>query len=164
MPSRFSAERCGAKHIRFMGTQKGVLAVQAKRENDLPCPIPWKPCSWWGTKELKHDPGNPEAGDPEVIAAVIDALKRETLGGSFIQLEYEKECRALLRGPVLRVSLFVHDPDWLNKPPPGGWQYLSTAWADDCDNMEIGGGSTEFGYASGVPELLAGGGFQIVKP
>ena len=39
-----SAEMVKARHIRFMGTSSGVLAVHALRENDLPWPVPWKPC------------------------------------------------------------------------------------------------------------------------
>jgi hypothetical protein len=153
------ADRVFHKHIRFMGTHRGIIAVWAHRENDLPWPVPWKPIL--GAKELKHDPADPEAGDPEVIEAVIEALKCETLGGSFIQREYEKECQALLRGPVQRISLFVHDPDWLNKPPPGGWPSLSTAWADDWDQQIENTGDNYAPGDNGAGELLAGGGYTV---
>jgi hypothetical protein len=157
------AERVGNEHVRFIGTQRGILAVQAKCEYDLLWSAPWKP-HMHGTKELKHDPSNPEVGDPEVIEAVIEALNHETLGGSFIQREFEKECQALLRGPVKRISLFIEDPDWLNKPPPGGWVVLSTPWWDDRD--DVGNWDRDNDYAGGETgaDLLAGGGFQVAKP
>jgi hypothetical protein len=77
-----TADGLRRRHIRFIGTTRGVLAVQAIRENDLLWPVPWKPHPPALFKELKHDPANPEAGDPEVTLAVVDALKRETFGGS----------------------------------------------------------------------------------
>jgi hypothetical protein len=115
----------------------------------------------WGppilTREIEHNPANPEAGDPEVIEAVVEALKHETPGGSFIQGEYEKECRALLKGPVRRISLFTYDPDWRNSL--GEVPYLSTAWADDRDNVADDGD----GFDGGLKDLLAGGGYHTFK-
>jgi hypothetical protein len=127
------ADSFGHKHIRFVGTVMGILAVQAYREDDWPWPIPWKPTFKPWLKELKHDPVNPDAGDPEVIEAVVDALQRETRGASFIQREYEKETKALLRGPVKRIGLFVRDPDW--KPTPAWWQSAAPDF-DDLDDVE----------------------------
>lgn len=130
-----NAESVGAEHLRYMGIQQGILAVQATCENDLR--MRWGPDWTPPFIELKHDPTNPEAGDPEVIEAVVDALKRETLSGSFMQREYEKECQALLRGPVRRIALFVEDPEWLTKAPPGGWPTLPIGWADDYDDWDL---------------------------
>jgi hypothetical protein len=159
------ADRCGNKHIRFIGTRKGILAIHAYRENDLPWSVPWKPARWM--KELKHDPANPEAGDPGVTEAVVEALMREPLGGSFIQREYEKQCQALLRegllnGPVKKIALFIEDPDWRNKPPPGGWPSLPTAWANDWDDGDV---AQSYDHPGGYDEseLLAGG-YSIFKP
>jgi hypothetical protein len=114
-----------------MGTIKGILAVEGLTNPACVNDLPWQPPTLMSATE--HYPGNPEAGDPQVIEAVIEALKRETLGGSFIRREYEKECRALLKGSVRRIALFTYDPKWRDKRPPEGWSPLSTTWVDDWE-------------------------------
>jgi hypothetical protein len=159
MQQNLGADMVGHKHIRFIGIQRGILAIHAKREDDLPWPVPWKPKPWSGMRrELKHDPANPVAGDPEVIEAVVDALRYEPLGGSFIQREFEKECQALLRIPVHRISLFTYDPDWINKME----RSALALWSEDWDVPDQDGVRESHGD-DGIGELLAGGGYQIEK-
>jgi hypothetical protein len=131
MTQNLAADNVRANHIRFMGIQKGVLAVQASREI-LPCQAPWWPAgwSWLKVEELTHEPANPDAGDPEVIEAVVEALQHETLGGSFMQRQFEKECRALLRGPVKRISLFTMG---YRDAPVSKWSFLVPARSDSLD-------------------------------
>ena len=77
MGQNLRADSLRHKHIRFMGVQRGVLGVQADRAADLPWPIPWKPAggSWLEVQELTHEPANPDAGDPEVIEAMVESLQ-----------------------------------------------------------------------------------------
>jgi hypothetical protein len=156
------------KHIRFMGIQRGVLGVQAYRADDLPWPIPWKPFgrSWLKVRESQHDPANPEAGDPEVIEAVVEALQHETLGGSFMQREYEKECRALLKGAVKRISLFTAEPRGATDSPPSQWLSLEPVTSDYLELLDRwdDNGVQENADSLDVTDLIAGGGFGIFKP
>jgi predicted nucleic acid-binding Zn ribbon protein len=153
------AERKGLKHVRFIGTGKGILAVEGLTNQGQVDDPPWGPPIL--TREIEHNPVNPEAGDPEVIEAVVEALKSETLGGSFVQREYEKECRALLKGAVRRIALFAYDPDWRNSSVPvGGWPSLpSFSWDDDRDDVADDGGD----FNSDTKDLLAGGGYHTFK-
>ena len=134
------AETCGIRIIRFIGTRKGVLAVHSKRADSwtdgLPAEVlPWKPQPFVLFKELQHDPENPEAGDPEVTLAVVDALTRQSLGVSYRRRQQEEECRALLNGPVRRLALFVEDPEWRTKVShprlPSSW-----GWDDDLEEPD----------------------------
>jgi hypothetical protein len=167
MRQNLSADGIRRKHIRFMGIQRGVLAVQGVLENDLPWPVPWRPFlgRWLKVSELKHDPANPEAGDPEVIEAVVDALQHETLGGSFMQREFEKECRALLRGPVKRISLFT--VAFRDIPLPH-WPYLVPAQPESSvewpEGWEEGNAPRDRGPAVDASDLdlvFGSGGFTI---
>lgn len=152
------AEDLRVKYIRFAGVQSGVLAVQAVCEIDLPWPVPWRPRSWWkGWKELKHDPNSPEAGDPEVIQAVVEVLKRDVLGWPYRRREHESECQALLRGAVKRISLFVETPDW---KPPGGWTKLPT-WSDWDDGVNWDRAYNSDQGSLDVEDLMGGGGYQV---
>jgi len=92
-------------------------------------------------KELRHDPKHPEASDPQVIDAVVEALGRETRGWPFRRREHETEMRALLRGPVKQIALFVEDPSWrdsIGKKIHSQWEmpYLSCPSSDVWDEME----------------------------
>jgi hypothetical protein len=151
------AERGGIKHVRFM--VKGILAVEGLTNHAQVDDPPWGPPIL--TRETEHNPANPEAGEPEVIDAVVEALKSETPGGSFVQREYEMECRALLKAPVRRISLFTYDPDWRsNSAPVRGWPSLpSFSWADDRDDAADDGGD----FTLDAKDLLAGDGYHAFK-
>jgi hypothetical protein len=149
------AERKGIKHVRFIGTRKGILAVEALTNRADVNDSAWGPP--FLTREAQHDPTDPDGSDPEVIGAVVEALKKAASGGSFIQREYEKECQALLKGPVRRISLFTYDPDWRNSL--GEVSHLLTAWADDRDDVADDDGD----FNGDVKELLAGGGYHTFK-
>jgi hypothetical protein len=159
--SNAETERRGVKHVRFMGTNKGLLAVEGLIDDAHVDDPPWLGVRTQMSRVTEHDPANPEAGDPEVVEAVVEALKLEPLAGSFIRQEYEKECRALLRGPVRRIALFTHDPDWRDKRPPGGWPALLT-WADDWDVEDNVQDDPDRGSFNG-DDLLAGGGYSTFK-
>ena len=121
--------------------RRGVLAVQAVREVDLPLPVLWQPHYGLKWKELRHDPNHPETSDAQVIDAVVEVLGRETLGWSFRRREHESEMRALLREPVKQIALFVEDPSWrdsIGKNIHSQWEmpYLSCPSSDVWDEME----------------------------
>jgi hypothetical protein len=161
------ADRVRQKHIRFMATTLGMLAVQGLGKSELPLPdrVPWG-CHHRGWQELKHDPSSPEAGDLKVIDAVVEALKVETIGRSFIQREYERECQALLRKAVRRISLFTYEPFWVGcAAVPASMVPDLVEWEVDnpaFDREKYSSEDTSFGFGDGgTAELLAGGGFQV---
>ena len=155
------ASQLGVGHIRFAGTQSGVLAVQAVREIDLPWPVPWWPTKIFAGRweEKKHDLGNPETSDPAVIGAVVEVLKCDPVGWSFRRQEHLRECQTLLRGAVRKISLFTADLNWV---PPGGWTKVPV-WSgpDEMEELDHDAGPRLSYGDGGVGELIAGGGFQV---
>ena len=95
------AEERGIKDVKFMGTPRGVLAVE-KTPGALRLAV--ARCDWPGgltLREMIETEGYSKS--PEVLAVIP---KLENPGGAFIDRITEKECRDLLRGPECKVSLF----------------------------------------------------------
>ena len=95
------AEEGGIKDVKFMGTPRGILAVE-KIPGALKLAV--ARCDWPGghtLREMIETEGYSKS--PEVLAIIP---KQSNLGGPFIEKIAEKECRDLLFGPERKVSLF----------------------------------------------------------
>lgn len=150
-------DRWRVQHIRFMGTQAGVLIVHADGANDLPWPDPW--ASLW-TKNYD---------DLALLAAVAEAVTSEQLGRRFRDWQHDKEFQSLLQGPISTIQLFVVElgPQQSDWSPP-----LSASWADhdkaddqnrlsDRDNDP--GDEPSRSYIVNIENQFFGGGFKIRK-
>ena len=109
------AEEYGIKDLKFMGTPRGVLAVE-KSPGAIRLAV--ARCDWPGGRTLR-DMIETEgySRSPEVLAVIP---KQENLGAAYIKREAEKECRDLLRGPERKVSLFsghMDDDGYVQLPP-----------------------------------------------
>jgi len=151
------ADACGIKHVKFMGTSRGVLAVE-----EIPGAIgpAIARTDWPGASTLRrYHETEARSDDREVLALIQQPVG----GSSFIAKESENACRALLKGPAKKVSFFVWDWDFFVtgskeqgtlRQLPQHWSY----WDDegsDWKHQQVG--------ESGE-ELLAGGGYQIETP
>ena len=145
--------RAQARHydvkVRFMGTPKGVLAVEEAPGALVPASY-----GWWGL-------GGPwrETRFRSTDREVVEMLLQPQLGGSFIQRECEKECRDLLLKGPRQVSLFTYhwEPDVANHPAPVSLP--SWPWEDERPDQPEGDDLS----SDQVEELLAGGGYRVGK-
>jgi len=95
------AEERGIQDVKFMGTPRGILAVE-KSPGALKLAV--ARCDWPGgqtLREMIETEGYSKS--PEVLAVIP---KQGNPGAAFIERMAEKECRDLLRGPERKVSLF----------------------------------------------------------
>ena len=131
--------------VRFMGTPKGVLAVEETPGALAAC------YGWCGL-------GGPwrETRFRSTDREVVEMLLQPQLGGSFIQRECEKECRDLLLKGARPVSLFTYDWD----------HHVATckplslpSWDDERPDQPEGDDLS----SDQVEELLAGGGYRVGK-
>jgi hypothetical protein len=132
--------------VRFMGTSKGVLAVEETPGALAACH------GWWGL-------GGPwrETRFRSTDREVVEILLQPQIGGSFIQRECEKECRDLLLKGARPVSLFTYDWDHhvANHPAPvslPSWDYEQPDQPEDDDLS-----------SDQIGELFAGGGYRVGK-
>jgi hypothetical protein len=139
--------------VKFMGTPKGILAVEetpgalaAAPWDELELDAGVQLQQWCSTKFHSTD------------REVVEAILQSQLGGSFIQRECEKECRDLLRQGARDVYLFRLDwEEYVATNPPS--QSLPTSWADERpDQPEDDGLSSDQ-----IVELIAGGGYGVGK-
>jgi hypothetical protein len=144
---RAQARRYDLK-VRFMGTSKGILAVE-----ETPGALAAESYGWWGL-------GGPwrETRFRSTDREVVEILLQPQVGGSFIQKECEKECRDLLLKGARQVSLFTYD--WYQNVATCTPQSLpSWPWDDERpDQREDDNLSSDH-----VGELLAGGGYRVGK-
>ncbi len=154
------AEERGIKDVKFMGTPRGILAVE-KIPGALKLAV--ARCDWPGGGTLSamiETEGYSKS--PEVLAIIP---KQSNLGGPFIERIAEKECRDLLCGPERKVSLFSGHIDeegyvWLplgSKPEAGlsAPQYPHD-WDDELDLER-----DDSGFDGQAADLLAGGGYHV---
>ena len=132
--------------VRFMGTSKGVLAVE-----EAPGALA-AAYGWWGLGGVWR-----ETRFRSTDREVVEMLLKPQLGGSFIQRECEKECRDLLLKQARPVSLFTYDLEHYvaNNPAPvslpsWGYERPDQPEDDDLSSDQVG-------------ELLAGGGYRVGK-
>ena len=131
--------------VRFMGTSKGVLAVEETPGALAAC------YGWCGL-------GGPwrETRFRSTDREVVEILLQPQIGGSFIQRECEKECRDLLLNGARQVSLFTYD--WCHHSATCAPQSLPS-WDDERpDQPEDDDRSSDH-----VGELVAGGGYRVGK-
>jgi hypothetical protein len=150
------AEERGIKDVKFMGTQRGILAVE-KSPGALRLAV--ARCDWpggWTLRAMIETEGYSKS--PEILAVIP---KNPNPGGPFIQRIAEKECRDLLGGEERKVSLFSGHVDddgrvWMLPLPMEG-SHLPELFDDyDEDLLHADGG-----FAGAAADLLAGGGFHV---
>jgi hypothetical protein len=149
------AEDHGIKDVKFMGTPRGVLAVE-KIPGALKLAVARR--DWPGGRVLREMIATEGYSKDSEILSVVP--KQPLLGGSFIERAAENECRALLQGPVRKVSLFidrwyVEDLDEWDVRKLESTDYPDHEW-DEEDLPPDDGLSAE-----AVADMLAGGGYQI---
>ena len=134
--------------VRFMGTSKGVLAVEETPGALAAC------YGWWGL-------GGPwrETRFRSTDREVVEILLQPQIGGSFIQRECEKECRDLLLKGPRQVSLFTYhwEPDVAKHPAP----VSLPSWP--CDDERPDQPEDDDRSSDHVGELVAGGGYRVGK-
>jgi hypothetical protein len=147
---RSLAQRYNAK-VRFMGTSKGILAVE-----ETPGALAAARVFWNGTVEeavqlQQWRSTKLHSTDQEVVETIL----QPQLGGSFIQRECEKECRELMLQGARPVYLFEWDWEYhVATSPPAlylpSWDYGDRPEDDGLSSHQI-------------LELLAGGGYRVGK-
>jgi hypothetical protein len=142
---RAQARRYDLK-VRFMGTPKGVLAVE-----ETPGALAPESYGWWGL-------GGPwrETRFHSTDQEVVEILLQPQLDGSFIQRECEKECRDLLLKGARQVSLFTYD--WHQH-----WATCVPQSLPSCDDERPDQPEDEDLSSDHVRELLIGGGYRVGK-
>jgi len=150
------AEERGINDVKFMGTQRGILAVE-KSPGALRLAV--ARCDWPGGETLRamiETEGYSKS--PEILAVVP---KNSNPGGPFIQRIAEKECRDLLGGEERKVSLFSGHVDddgrvWMGPLPMEG-SPLPELFDDYDEDLP------HASFAGEAADLLAGGGFHVTK-
>jgi hypothetical protein len=160
------AEERGIKDVKFMGTRRGILAVE-KIPGALKLAV--ARCDWPGGHILrKMIETEGYSKSPEMLAVIP---KQTNPGGAFIERIAEKECRDLLSGPERKVSLFSgHILEngtgqfWMPSEPVAVMryslpQYPFYDWDEELDRERD---DNDSGFAGEAADLLAGGGYHVV--
>jgi hypothetical protein len=131
--------------VRFMGTPKGILAVEEIPGALAAAPVRGALQQWRETRLHSTD------------REVVEAALRPQLGGSFIQRECEKECRDLLLKRGQQIYLFTWD-----------WEYAVASSAPhkslpSWDHEPDDGPKDDGLWSKQVKALLAGGGYRVGK-
>jgi hypothetical protein len=155
------AEERSIKDVKFMGTPRGVLAVE-KIPGALKRAV--ARCDWPGGRTLREMiETEGYSKSPEVLAVIP---KQVNPGGAFIERIAEKECRDLLCGPERKVSLFsgriledfggfvmiLAKPVAVRSP----LEQPFYVWDEELDWERDDGG-----FAGAAADLLAGGGYHV---
>jgi hypothetical protein len=152
------AEEHRIKDVKFLGTPRGVLAVE-KIPGALRLAVASR--DWPGGRTLREMiETEGYSKSPEVLALIP---KQENPGGAFIARIAEKECRDLLRGPERKLSLFSGRTleDFgsfvmiLTKPISTFSLSELQDWGDEELTLERANSGFE------AADLLAGGGFHV---
>jgi len=155
------AEEHRIKDVKFLGTPRGVLAVE-KIPGALRLAVASR--DWPGGRTLREMiETEGYSKSPEVLALIP---KQENPGGAFIARIAEKECRDLLHGPERKLSLFSGHMDddghvWMPPLPIAVVRRLPPLYPFYVCDEELDLERDDGGFAGEAADLLAGGGYHV---